>query len=304
MQRDTFGSLDNKTVIVNLDGTAPAQSPLTDFEQPPRYEELESHYVYSARKEAIQTFSISPNPLVAAAADLLSDVVKLKQRKRCKDLIKLNKRLSNDIKAFERRTRLAGVEHYEVQTARYLLCTVVDEAVLTTEWGKHSDWPHRSLLSHFHNETSGGEKFFLLVERVIKNPARHLHMLELMYLCLSLGFKGKYAVGTTGGSVELEEIRDDLYRHIRQLRGDTPHELSPQWQGLLRDYRAPARLVPWWLVALFTLISLTVLYAGFAWVLKEQRGAVLEPFRLPEPTAIERTNSPVSLGVANASSNR
>ena len=32
MQRDTFGSLDNKTVIVNLDGTAPAQSALTDFE--------------------------------------------------------------------------------------------------------------------------------------------------------------------------------------------------------------------------------------------------------------------------------
>jgi type VI secretion system protein ImpK len=304
MQRDTFGSLDNKTVLVNLDGSAPAQSPLTDFEQPSRFELLESHYVYSAQQEAIQTFSISPNPLVAAAADLLSDVVKLKQRKRCKDLIKLNQRLNNDIKVFERRTRLAGVEHYEVQTARYLLCTVVDEAVLTTEWGKHSDWPHRSLLSHFHNETSGGEKFFLLVERVIKNPARHLHMLELMYLCLSLGFKGKYAMDASGGTVELEEIRDDLYRHIRQLRGDTPHELSPQWQGLLREHRTPARLVPWWLVALFTLISLATLYAGFAWVLKEQRGVVLEPFQLSAPKAIERINSPLPKEVANEPSNR
>lgn len=298
MQHDTFGSLDNKTVLVNLDGSAPAQSPLTDFKQPSRFELLESHYVYSAQKEAIQTFSISPNPLVAAAADLLSDVVKLKQRKRCKDLIKLNQRLNNDIKVFERRTRLAGVEHYEVQTARYLLCTVVDEAVLTTEWGKQSDWPHRSLLSHFHNETSGGEKFFLLVERVIKNPARHLHMLELMYLCLSLGFKGKYAMDASGGTVELEEIRDDLYRHIRQLRGDTPHELSPQWQGLLREHRTPARLVPWWLVALFTLISLATLYAGFAWVLKEQRGVVLEPFQLSAPEAIERSNSPLPQGHA------
>ena len=129
-------------------------------------------------------------------------------------------------------------------------------------------------------------------------------MLELMYLCLSLGFKGKYAMDTTGGSVELEEIRDDLYRHIRQLRGDTPHELSPQWQGLLREHRTHTRLVPWWLVALFTVISLATLYAGFAWVLKEQRGAVLEPFQLPAPTAIEPTNSVLPKEVANAPSNR
>lgn len=280
MHKDIYPNQDNQTVIVNLDGSAPAHSTLTDFEQPPRFEDLESHYVYSAHSEPVQTFNISPNPLIAAAADLLSDVVKLKQRKRCKDLNKLNKRLNNDIKSFERRTRLAGVEHYEVQTARYLLCTVVDEAVLTTEWGKHSDWPNRSLLSHFHNETSGGEKFFLLVERVIKRPSRHLHMLELMYLCLSLGFKGKYAMDASGGTVELEEIRDDLYRHIRQLRGDTSLELSPQWQGLRRERQPPPRLVPWWLVALFTLICLSVMYGGFAWVLGEQRLKVLQPFQL------------------------
>lgn len=280
MHKDIYPNQDNQTVIVNLNGSAPAHSRLTDFEQSPRFEDLESHYVYSAHNEPVQTFNISPNPLIAAAADLLSDVVKLKQRKRCKDLNKLNKRLNNDIKSFERRTRLAGVEHYEVQTARYLLCTVVDEAVLTTEWGKHSDWPNRSLLSHFHNETSGGEKFFLLVERVIKRPSRHLHMLELMYLCLSLGFKGKYAMDASGGTVELEEIRDDLYRHIRQLRGDTPLELSPQWQGLRRERQPPPRLVPWWLVALFTLICLSVMYGGFAWVLGEQRLKVLQPFQL------------------------
>jgi type VI secretion system protein ImpK len=82
------------------------------------------------------------------------------------------------------------------------------------------------------------------------------------------------------------------------LRGDTPHELSPQWQGLRREHRTPARLVPWWLVALFTLISLATLYAGFAWVLKEQRGVVLEPFQLSAPKAIERINSPLPQGHA------
>ncbi|MEE1924027.1 type IVB secretion system protein IcmH/DotU [Pseudomonas sp. 148P] len=280
IDKDTYDNQDNRTVIVDLDGRPPEQSSLTDFAQAPRYEALESHYVYSARVEPAQTYSISPNPLIAAAADLLSDIVRLKQRKRCKDMDKLNRRLNNDIKAFERRSRLAGVEHYEVQTARYLLCTVVDEAVLNTEWGKHSDWSNRSLLSHFHNETSGGEKFFLLVERVIRRPSRHLHMIELMYLCLSLGFKGKYARATHDGGLALEEVRDDLYRHIRQLRSDTPQVLSAPAPETISERPLPPRVVPWWLVALFTLISLATLYSGFAWVLGEQRDQVLRPFLL------------------------
>ncbi|GBH10831.1 Type VI protein secretion system component VasF [Pseudomonas syringae pv. actinidiae] len=43
-----------------------------------------------------------------------------------------------------------------------------------------------------------------------------------------------------------------------------------------------------WLIVLFTFTSLTVLYSGFAWVLSEQREAVLTPYRsalstVPEP---------------------
>jgi len=110
-------------------------------------------------------------------------------------------------------------ESSQVMAARYVLCTVVDEAVVTTPWGNESEWSQMSLLSSFHNETFGGEKFFQLLDRLSKNPVKHLPMLELMYLCLSLGFEGKYRVQARG-MLELEGIRDALYRQIRQLRGD------------------------------------------------------------------------------------
>ncbi|WP_206197454.1 type IVB secretion system protein IcmH/DotU, partial [Pseudomonas viridiflava] len=87
-----------------------------------------------------------------------------------------------------------AIEHDQMLAARYVLCTVLDEAVLTTAWGSSSNWSTMSLLSHFHQETFGGEKFFQLLERLGSNPARHLHLLELMYLCLALGLKGKYRV--------------------------------------------------------------------------------------------------------------
>ena len=82
------------------------------------------------------------------------------------------------------------------------------------------------------------------------------------------------------GMLELEAVRDSLYRQIRQMRGDIPRELSPHWEGLKDTRRRLVRIVPWWMVALFTLACLGVIYGGFAWVLGEQREAVLQPYRV------------------------
>ena len=92
-----------------------------------------------------------------------------------------------------------------------------------------------------------------MLDRLSKNPVKHLPMLELMYLCLALGFEGKYRV-MARGVLDLDGISDALYRQIRQLRGDVPRELSPHWQGLSDQRRGLVRIVPWWMVALFTLV--------------------------------------------------
>ncbi len=283
MIREMDYGQDDKTVILNRHGDAPAQSPLTDFSAPPQFEQLEERMIYAARLRPAETFNISLNPLVAAASSLLSEVVRLKHSYEGEDLHALNQRLSGELKLFEHRALHDGAESSQVMAARYVLCTAIDEAVVTTPWGNESEWSQMSLLSSFHNETFGGEKFFQLLERLSRNPVKHLPMLELMYLCLSLGFEGKYRV-MPRGMLELEAVRDSLYRQIRQLRGDVPREVSPHWQGLRDTRRRLVRIVPWWLVALFTLICLVTLYAGFAWVLGEQRDAVLQPYQPVDPT--------------------
>ncbi|WP_313087883.1 type IVB secretion system protein IcmH/DotU [Pseudomonas sp.] len=283
MIREMDYGQDDKTVILNRHGDAPAQSPLTDFSAPPKFDQLEERMIYAARLRPAETFNISLNPLVAAASSLLSEVVRLKHSYEGEDLHALHQRLSGELKLFEHRALHDGAESSQVMAARYVLCTAIDEAVVTTPWGNESEWSQMSLLSSFHNETFGGEKFFQLLERLSRNPVKHLPMLELMYLCLSLGFEGKYRV-MPRGMLELEAVRDSLYRQIRQLRGDVPREVSPHWQGLRDTRRRLVRIVPWWLVALFTMICLVTLYAGFAWVLGEQRDAVLQPYQPVDPT--------------------
>jgi type VI secretion system protein ImpK len=292
MIKDMEDKQDDKTVLLDRQGYGPAQRPLTDSSPPPRFEQLEERMIYSARQRPTATFSVSLNPLVASASCLLSEVVRLKQNAVGEDLPSFNKRLSLEVENFAQNALHNGVETSQMSVARYVLCTVVDEAVVTTAWGKESDWSQMSLLSRFHNETSGGEKFFHLLERMSKNPAKHLPTLELMYLCLALGFEGKYRIQPRG-LLELENLRDALYRQIRHLRPDVPRELSPSLEGIRDQQNDWVRRVPWWMVVLITGVCMAVMYSCFAWVLGEQRASILQPFRQLDQAAVELQLQPL-----------
>jgi type VI secretion system protein ImpK len=239
--------------------------------------------IYAAHQPRSRAFNVSLNPLVTAACGLLSQMVRIKHSHERENLEILKRELTWGLEQFEARAMQGGVENSQLVAARYVLCTAIDEAVVTSSWGEKSGWSQMSLLSTFHNETFGGEKVFQLLDRLSKNPIKHLPMLELLYLCLSLGFEGKYRVQTRGG-LELEGIRDALYRQIRQVRGDIPRELSPHWEGFNGTRRSPVRIVPAWAVMAFALVCLGMMYSSFAWVLNEHRESVLQPYQRLEPT--------------------
>jgi type VI secretion system protein ImpK len=164
---------------------------------------------------------------------------------------------------------------------------VIDEAVVTTAWGSRSDWSRTSLLSRFHNETFGGEKFFLLLERLSRDPVKHVAMLELMYLCLSMGFEGKYRVMERGGA-QLEAVSDALYRQIRHVRGDRLSVAAPPGTGPKRHARIGSLSAPWVLVAV--LACVLAMYLGFAWVLGNERMTLMQPF---QPLASDQAQTPL-----------
>ena len=279
---------DEKTILLDRQGRTPAQGPVTDFASPPRFEQLEDRMIYAARMQGAEHFNVGLNNLVAPAWALLSEAVQLTRSTSQESLRGLNERLSSAVTLFETRARHDGAQVSEVMAARYVLCSVIDEAVVTTSWGSQSDWSKMSLLSSFHNETFGGEKFFQLLERMSRDPFKHLAMLELMYLCLSLGFEGKYRV-MERGLLQLEQVRDALYRQIRHVRGDSPPACAPPpSQGPRRQRRL--RVVPATWIAVGVVASLLALYSGFAWVLGEQRETVLQRYQL---SALDITQAPL-----------
>lgn len=200
-----------------------------------------------------------PNALVAAAGKLFALVRQLANTVSHPDPNSLREQVAQEIRRFEQEALLENIDQNTVITARYALCTLIDETVLSTPWGSHGAWASQTLLSAFHNETWGGEKFFQILERLQTQPQKNLALLELMYVCLGLGFQGKYLVESAGAGT-LERLRSDLYSLIRAQRGDFERGLSPHWKGV-EDRRNPlARFVPLWVVGAVAAVVLLVIF--------------------------------------------
>lgn len=187
------------------------------------------------------------NALVRAANPLLDLVVPLRLTAQPPDLQQLRERLALAVKTFENEARSGGVDMEAIAAARYALCTLLDETIASTAWGS-GVWGTRSLLVAFHNEASGGEKVFLILQRLSQNPAANIDLLELMYLCLSLGLEGRFRV-LDQGQAQLATLRERLLQLIRQQRGAVESDLSPHWRGEAVQAASPLRRVPLWVLA-------------------------------------------------------
>lgn len=200
------------------------------------------------------------NPLERAAGPLLALLTRLRRTIAHPQPASLRAQLLAYLRQFEEQARAAGVAQDEVMLSRYVLCTALDEAVLSTPWGSGSDWGKQSLLITLHNEAWGGEKVFQLLEHCLQNPRQRLPLLELLYLCLCLGFEGRYRVMNDGRS-QLEALRERTSATIRSARGEFERELSPRWRGLTvaRD-RLSQYLPPWVGVAVCAALLLVLLF--------------------------------------------
>ena len=215
------------------------------------------------------------NPIVNAASTLIAVFEQIRQSLTHPDIAGLHHRLVREIKKFEQDLQQLSVQPEIIISARYCVCAALDEAVLNTPWGSESAWPQRSLLSVFHNETFGGEKFFLILERMLQQPAKNLYLLELMYIFLSLGFEGKYRV-VNHGSELLQQVRDELFMAIRRQTGDYERSLSPSWKGLGSTRKSLTNYLPVWVVASILGAVLLLSYSGFRYWLFESSTPVVE----------------------------
>ncbi|NWD08822.1 type IVB secretion system protein IcmH/DotU [Pseudomonas gingeri] len=227
-----------------------------------------SESVQRARHTEIELQRVTPefqmrglawNPLCDAAMPLMGLAIRLQTLDRHDDIPALYLSIHNQITTIMEEVRPLDYEPGSLKAYSYTLCLLMDESVMSTSWGKHSEWSQRSLLSAFHQESWGGEKFFTLLARMSTAPTKYQHTLEFMYLCLCMGIKGKYG-NQSNGAEEMQRIITQLHGILRQLRGAPPRHLTePLAHITSRNYHLK-RMWPLWTPWVLAALVLTTAY--------------------------------------------
>lgn len=257
---------DDRTILVPQPGgrRAASAAPL------PLYESAEATPAQAAERPdvtlaPIQLHGNGLNPLVRAATPLLDLIAPLRTMASCANLDDLREQLVHAIRNFESDLCARRIDADLIAASRYVLCTFLDETISSTPWGGGGAWAAKSLLVAFHNEAWGGEKVFVILQRLSQNPRASLHALELIYLCLALGLEGRYRVRDNGRE-QLDTLRERLRQMIQNQRGVYERDLSLRWRGVVAARKSLMQTVPAWVAAaivgaLLVIVHLSLSYA-------------------------------------------
>lgn len=153
-----------------------------------------------------------------------------------------HRQASGAIAAFDR--TVAGRYSEETrQRAKYALCATIDDIAqnLPGIGTDGAEWARRSLVVQFFQENIGGDRFWQLVDDMLRTPAENADLIELFHACLAAGFEGRFRV-MADGRRRLHEIMARLNGALVHLRGLSMVELSPHWRG----EKAPLGRVGFW----------------------------------------------------------
>lgn len=118
----------------------------------------------------------------------------------------------------------AGMPPGDVQDAAFAVVASLDEAVQASTWSKKDEWLARPLqLEHF-DRYDAGEEFFARLETLRTDPAATAHVLEVYYLCLALGFEGRYQLQE---EKQRRLLIENTYAELRRVERTGSEALSP-----------------------------------------------------------------------------
>ena len=204
------------------------------------------------------------NVLVAAANPVLAVVPQIRHALRHPDPDGLRAGLRAGLDAFQRDAGAADSAGEVFSAASYALCALLDESAASTPWG--AGWAKGGLLSERHADDNGGTKFFDLLEKLAADPAANLALLEFFYVCLALGFEGRYR-DAANGREELTALRARLLEQIRRQHAPHDGELSGRWRGVMAPAMRPAGGLAFWAAGSGAALLLAALYVAFSFSL-------------------------------------
>ena len=177
----------------------------------------------------------SKNDLVTFAGPLFDLILRLKAGivSPSNDLRPQVAGMLND---FEKRAERYRFSSKIVQVSKFALASFVDETVLTNNFPMRNEWERNPLQLEYFGEQLAGNKFFEKLASMLSQIEVTQDAVEIYYVCMLLGFKGRYAVYE---QEKLLAIMQETANALVKVGKIKPVELSPNW--LANDQPVPPK---------------------------------------------------------------
>jgi type VI secretion system protein ImpK len=163
--------------------------------------------------------------LALAFQEIFTAIVRLRyNRQAVPNSESFRAQMKQALRVAEQEARSRGVSADDAKQAIFAVVAFLDESVLSSNNPAFANWPRLPLQAELYGHQLAGELFF---QELQKNLSRNdsveaADLLEVYYLCLLLGFKGRYAAGG-----DLHSIKAATHDKIQRVRGPAG-PLSPR----------------------------------------------------------------------------
>lgn len=203
------------------------------------------------------------NPLLAAAANLLILFGRLRTGMVEMQAQPLMEHVVREIEMFEQNAVNGGADPMEAQVGKYALCGTADDIVQNLPGSDKAMWIQYSMVARFFQKRDSGVGFFQEAEKAMQAPGQRFQLLELMLVCMSLGFEGQYRTMPNGG-MELTRIRAAVYETLRRVHARPAEDISINWEAVPLSGRRRWGGIPMWIVASVAAAIVVGSYAGLS----------------------------------------
>jgi type VI secretion system protein ImpK len=184
----------------------------------------------------------NPNDLIAFAGPVFDLILRLKAGIVAPSY-DLRPKIAALLADFEKRAERYRFSSKIIQVSKFALAAFVDETVLSSNFNLKEEWEKNPLQLEYFGESLAGNKFFEKLAAMIKQVDVTADAVEIYYVCMLLGFKGRYAVYE---KEKLLSIMQETANSLVKAGKIRPVELSPHW--LANDQPVPPekRGMPTW----------------------------------------------------------
>jgi type VI secretion system protein ImpK len=166
------------------------------------------------------------NNLVNLATPVLETILQVKANLLTPS-IEMRQSLNGMLLQMEQQAESFGHRSAQIQAAKFALAAFIDETVLMANFPLRDYWEKMPLQLEYFGEQLAGNTFFDRLQKMMGEGDSYVDVVEVYYVCLLLGFKGRYNIyyeEQLKGAVA--QVADFLRRNNR-LRTVA---ISPHWK--------------------------------------------------------------------------